>query len=139
MDLENYAVLIAEDDYLLSNDLAGALLEAQARIVGPVGSVAEALELLDGVDPDAAVIDIGLRDGPAGDLVAELRARAIPYVVVSGYDHELFPELVDPAAYFAKPAMSEAVMRRLAHEIQRSKQGLAPKPRRWGRRPEAAP
>ncbi|CAN7607239.1 hypothetical protein LJR164_004483 [Phenylobacterium sp. LjRoot164] len=119
MIFENLTILIAEDDFLLSSDLADALRDAQARILGPVGSAAEALDLLAEENPDAAVIDIGLRDGPASDLVAMLRARCIPYVVVSGYDHELFPNLAEPDAYFSKPAMSEAVLQRLALKIRR--------------------
>lgn len=117
MNLANYRILVAEDDYLLSEDMAEALREAGSCIVGPVSTAAEAMHLLDGGHLDGAVLDVGLRDGCVSQVVAILRRRMIPYVIVSGYDHDLFPDLAPRCAFIEKPAAAEAVLSQLAVQI----------------------
>ncbi len=117
MHLGNYRILVAEDDYLLSADIAEALERAGARVVGPVASITEALALLDFGEIDGAVIDVGLRDGEAHDLVSALRRDRVPYVILSGYEPEQFGHLGDEGAFFEKPAMAERVLGRLADQI----------------------
>lgn len=117
-DLGNYRILVAEDDFLLAADIAEALERAGACVAGPVASNNEALMLLDCGQIDGAVIDIGLRDGEAQDLVLALRRDSVPYVIVSGYEPAQFGHLGDQATFFEKPATADRVLGRLADQIR---------------------
>jgi CheY-like chemotaxis protein len=116
-NLGDHRILVAEDDYLLSAEMAEALERAGARVAGPVASNNEALMLLGGGQIDGAVIDVGLRDGEAHDLVSALRRHSVPYVIVSGYEPDQFAHLGDKGIFFQKPAMAEFVLGRLAAQI----------------------
>ena len=51
-------VLIAEHDALVALHLMTALQAASYVVVGPVSSLAEALAIIDGEPPDAALLDL---------------------------------------------------------------------------------
>ena len=56
-------LLVVEDDYLVAMDLADELTDHGAEVVGPAGSVKEALALVAATPAiDGAVLDINLRD-----------------------------------------------------------------------------
>src|SRR5579872_506938 len=55
-------VLVVEDEYFLADDIAQALTECGAGIVGPIGELQEASDIVEGdATIDAAIIDINLR------------------------------------------------------------------------------
>src|SRR6195952_3028931 len=56
-------VLLSESDALIGMDPCDALEKAGYRVVGPVGTMAEALQHLEQDRPTLAVIDVLLRDG----------------------------------------------------------------------------
>ena len=58
-------VLVAEDQAVIAMDLAMTLREFGCAVLGPAASVAEALALAGRERPDAALLDLGLSDGPA--------------------------------------------------------------------------
>ena len=91
--LEGKHVLLVEDDFFVANDFAAELEAAGARVVGPVGSVPEALELIARTERlDAAVLDINLRGVMAYEVVDVLRARGVPVAFATGYDPDVVPE-----------------------------------------------
>ena len=78
--------MICEDESLLAIDLQMALEEAGAEVCALAASRAEALALLETVEPDAVVLDIELNDGACVDVAERLAARAIPFIVVTAFD-----------------------------------------------------
>ena len=54
-------VLVVEDELLLALDLELLLQRHGFRVLGPAATVAEALRLLEGGTPDAALLDVNLR------------------------------------------------------------------------------
>ena len=78
--------LVAEDQALIGMLIQDELEEAGFAVAGPFGSCAEALRALQHETPAFALIDYMLSDGPCRDLAQELRRRAIPFAVLSGYD-----------------------------------------------------
>src|SRR3954470_11541020 len=55
--LSGLHVLVVEDDYMIATDLAVSLKDLGVSVLGPAGSVADALALLAaGSEPDAAVL-----------------------------------------------------------------------------------
>jgi CheY-like chemotaxis protein len=112
-DLTGLRVLVVEDDYLIASDIAGALKQRGAIVVGPIGKLPRALELSQS-EIDVAVLDINLA-GQIGYAVADaLIARNIPYVFATGYDSSTIPSNYAHAPYFEKPLnhrrMAEALI-----------------------------
>ena len=96
--LRGQHVLIVEDEYFLAQDMAEYLQNLGMQVLGPVGTVADALKLADSAEVQAAVLDVNLggeRVYPVADL---LRRKGIPFVFASGYGGEL-----EPAAYADVP------------------------------------
>lgn len=74
---------IVEDHPLYRDGLVAALGEAaEVELAGAVGSVADALRLLDRQPIDVLLLDLGLPDGSGLDLLATLRAKHSRVAVV---------------------------------------------------------
>jgi CheY-like chemotaxis protein len=83
--LAGQRVLIVEDEMmvgLLEEDL---LLRAGCEVVGPVATVAEALQLVSEQRLDGAVLDVNLGQEPVYPVADRLSAAGIPFVFVTGY------------------------------------------------------
>lgn len=76
---------------------------AGAQILGPVATCADAMQLLQRHDVDAAVLDIQLRDEEVYPVAAHLHDRRIPFVFVSGYEHTDVPKAFAKRAFLSKP------------------------------------
>lgn len=102
-------ILLVEDEYIVAFDLADALTELGAAIVGPTGSVAGALGLI-ARDPsiDSAVLDINLNGERVYPVAEALAARGVPFVFTSGYDIHVIP-----ARFAGEPRCEKPVDRRL--------------------------
>ena len=85
--LRGRRVLVVEDEYILAEDLRQELEDQGAEVMGPVPSVAEALDLLQqGPAPDIAVLDVNLQGERVYPVADALRSRAIPFIFATGYD-----------------------------------------------------
>ena len=89
--LRRRRILVIEDEFLIAEDLEARLQDIGAVVVGPAPSVERALELIHSERRiDAALVDVNLRGKLAYDVIDELTARRIPFVLMSGYeDHVL--------------------------------------------------
>jgi PAS domain S-box-containing protein len=85
---EEVRILLVEDHASFRQAAATVLeLETEFTVVGQAGSLAEARQVLDGVD--VAIIDLGLPDGYGGELIKELRTvnpHAIALVLTASID-----------------------------------------------------
>ncbi|WP_131196699.1 response regulator [Lichenihabitans psoromatis] len=78
-------ILLIEDDPLVGVVVVDHLEDAGAIVVGPVTTIADALEVIAGDTVfDAAMLDAHLQDGSARDIIAALVLRGTPYVLVTG-------------------------------------------------------
>jgi CheY-like chemotaxis protein len=78
-------ILIVEDEYLIAMQVKRWLLAAGAEVVGPVSSVEQALDLIEGDRLDAAVLDVNLGNGGTVYPVADkLSALGVPYLFATG-------------------------------------------------------
>ncbi len=79
-----------EDDYLLAQILADFLEQAEIEVIGPVGSLDEALALVEN-DPgsfDGAILDINLHGSKSYPIADALAARSIPFLFATGYGRD---------------------------------------------------
>jgi CheY-like chemotaxis protein len=120
-------VLIAEDDPILSLDLAELLEEWNYDVCGIAGSAARALELAARHRPDLALLDVGLSGDIDGiELAVRLRRDfAVPSIIISGALNSALEERAlpaRPAGFLSKPYMPSELERIL---VDARRQGLA--------------
>ena len=101
--LSGTRVLIVEDEYYLAHDLSRTLVEAGAEVVGPVGSLKDALDEVDAGKFDCAVVDMNLRGDFVFGLAARLRAAGRPFLVATGYNQASLPDDLADAPRIGKP------------------------------------
>jgi DNA-binding response OmpR family regulator len=78
-------ILIVEDEFLVADHIAMSLEDLGYAVIGPVATVAEALGLVAGGPIDGAVLDANLDGVSSAPVAAELTARGVPFIVVTGY------------------------------------------------------
>jgi DNA-binding LytR/AlgR family response regulator len=81
-------------------------------VLGPVSSVGQALDALNGEQPDVALLDVNLKGERATPVAAALQARRVPFVLITGYSALQLnePELRD-APRIDKPVNCRALRR----------------------------
>ncbi|WP_104668795.1 response regulator [Ensifer adhaerens] len=102
-DLQQLRVLVAEDEFIVANDIALLLEEAGATIIGPTPTVQETLKsLLVAENIQVAVLDINLNGELIYPVADELARRSVPLIFFSGYDSWNLPERFSTAARLSK-------------------------------------
>jgi len=114
--LRGRRLLVVEDDYLIAVDLARDLARRGAEVVGPAGSVRDALALVEaeGDRLDGAVLDINVRDGRVYPVADALAARGVPFVFLTGYDARVIPDAYAGVPRCEKPVSSALLSRMLS-------------------------
>lgn len=97
------AILVIEDEYFLADDIARALTEAGARVLGPVPTAKDAVGLLEAESVDFALLDINLRGERVFRVADELWRRHIPFMFATGYDQSQIPEPYRAVPRLEKP------------------------------------
>ncbi len=111
--LHGARVLVVEDEYYLADDLARALGEAGAEVLGPVGTLDDAEAKLAGKGFDCAVLDMNLRGEMAYPIADRLESAGIPFVIATGYNSASLPERFRARPRVEKPFDPSAVVRAL--------------------------
>ena len=118
--------LIAEDEAITGMALAEAVEEADFRVLGPFSRCSAVLEALDRVTPDAAILDVKLKDGPSLTIALALWERSVPFVICSGHRRtDDMPLAFADAPWVEKPATPTEVLATLQPLLERSRQNRA--------------
>lgn len=90
-----------------------------ANVVGPVGTLRGALEIVEGrqISVDAALLDIALHGEMVFPVAAVLKTRQIPFAFISGCDAAIIPPSYRGAPTFAKPADWAGIASHLVEEV----------------------
>jgi len=82
-------VLVAEDDFLVSLDIAAKLTEIGCEVAAAAYSGGDAIRLAKELRPDVALMDIRLGDDDGVKIAEEIKAACrIPVIFVSGFSDE---------------------------------------------------
>ncbi len=84
MLLAGAPILIVEDEPYIAIDLAMTVEDAAGRVVGPVGSVKEALALVASGPVAGAILEVNLRDGDIVPVLDVLLDRGVPLAIQTG-------------------------------------------------------
>ena len=96
-------ILVVEDEFLIALDISGVLEQAGLAVVGPAGTVGDALSAIEQEEVHGALLDAHLAGEPVGRVADALKARGIPFAFVSGYGREQLPKAHQGAPVVKKP------------------------------------
>ena len=121
-------VLILEDEAIIAFDLAAAVEAAEGIVVGPAGTVAAALVLMDEQDVSAAILDVTLPDGELTPVASRLMERGVPVIVHAGVaaPDELRQRYPDLPVYL-KPTSSDGLVAALCHMMAEQQPAESPR------------
>jgi len=105
-------ILIAEDELIIAEDMKGMLQETGYQVTGIATDSEEAKDLLSGDVPDLALVDINLRGGDDGILLARFirEQYGIPIIFTTSLSDRTTVDRakqVRPEAYIVKPFSKE--------------------------------
>ena len=116
--LRGRRILVAEDEYMIAEEIENGLGKAGAEVVGPVSRVGEALAIVQsGERLDGAVLDVNLANEMIWPVVKLLAARGVPVVLATGYDAGAIPAEHIGLPYCQKPLDARVVVQALARSI----------------------
>jgi CheY-like chemotaxis protein len=102
--LHGRRLLVIEDDYLVAATLADMLDAQGATVVGPVGSVQGAIDLIQRTKRlDGALLDIDLHGAQCYGVIETLQQLGVPCMFLSGYDADVVPHEYRGIPFLRKP------------------------------------
>ena len=81
----NWTVLLCEDEAIVAMDLQFMLEDLGYDVIGPFADMKSARDALNDMKPDAAVLDVNLRDGHVLPLADTLMADGVRLIFHSGH------------------------------------------------------
>ena len=94
---------MVEDEMIVAWLLEDMLRDLGCSVIGPAGSVKQALAMIEAEAIDVAVLDVNLNGEMSYPIADALAARGVPFVFVTGYDkgrildgYQSFPVLQKP-------------------------------------------
>jgi CheY-like chemotaxis protein len=107
-------ILIVEDSVHLAMIWKQIVESLEYTPLGPVPSIAKALEILAEEKPDVVLLDVSLSDGKCYPVADECRKQGIPFIFATAYDDPLYikeeyreePRLVKP---FTQDDLAKAI------------------------------
>ena len=119
--LDGLRILVAEDSFLIAEQVAELIAGEGGTVVGPVPRVGAGLALIARAPPDCAVLDINLNGEPCFAIADALKARDIPFIFVTGYsDRTVVPPGLAGAPMLTKPLEDETLVTSLAAVVERT-------------------
>jgi CheY-like chemotaxis protein len=109
-DLAGKRILVIEDEPLVAMDLESSLQSAGCQVIGPAGTVAQAMSLVVAADYDAALVDVNLAGHPVDEIAAALAQKNRPFAFVTGYGREALPRGFRDAVVLNKPFSQEQLL-----------------------------
>jgi DNA-binding response OmpR family regulator len=102
-DLAGRRILVVEDEAFLAEDLRVSLMGQGATVLGPAGTVADAIGLVERERVDFAILDLNLHGEMSFSVADMLAARGAPFLFATGYDGRMIPERFQSVDRFEKP------------------------------------
>jgi CheY-like chemotaxis protein len=116
--LKGTSILLVEDVLFIAFEVAEVLRDAGCKVVGPVGTLSEALAAVNRNSFDGAVIDVNLHGEKAFPIMEALERAALPFVIVTGYGRDQLPRRFRHHTLIAKPFSQDEFLEGLAAALQ---------------------
>ncbi|CAN5275149.1 hypothetical protein BH10PSE6_BH10PSE6_19550 [soil metagenome] len=113
--LSGRRVLVVDDEFFVAVHIETLLEDFGCEVVGPVATIEEALALVGSEKLDGALLDANLNGISSAPIAAELRDRAIPFLVITGYGQlALADAALNSAPRLSKPFDTAGLEKALA-------------------------
>lgn len=106
-------ILAVEDESLVAMFLEDLLADLGCSVIGPVGRVEQALELLNDHEVDAAVLDINLAGERVFPVANRLVELGVPFIFATGYGEAGLPDVHHSRIVLQKPYSASDLRRAL--------------------------
>ena len=129
-DLAGCAILLVEDDAVISGDVAAIVEQAGGRVIGPADSLGEGFQLLDNSGRiDCALLDINLNSLLVFGLADAISDRDVPVIFLSAEPPAEVPAHHRQRLFVRKP-FSRADVLAAIHAAMAESMTTEPKPAR---------
>jgi CheY-like chemotaxis protein len=116
--LRGSRILVAEDEYMIAQEVASMLADAGAETLGPVPRVSDAVRLIVSEERiDGALLDVNLYNEAIWPAVDLLLTRRIPTLLATGYDANAIPAAYAHLPRHEKPISGRDIGRALARML----------------------
>jgi CheY-like chemotaxis protein len=97
-------ILVVEDEWLIADNMSSMLEDMECLVVGPVATVAKALEVISTGGIDCVLLDANLNGVSSAPIADELTGIGIPFIMVTGYGGQKLPtDTMNSAHRLGKP------------------------------------
>jgi CheY-like chemotaxis protein len=120
MPLAGTRVLVAEDELLVAMLIEDLLEDNGCHVIGPFGSLGDALAAADAATVDVAVLDVNLRGDKIYPVAERLASRGIPFFLLTGYGQDAIPAGHPDWQACAKPFKTEELIAMIAERVQKN-------------------
>jgi DNA-binding response OmpR family regulator len=125
--LDGLRVLVVEDEYMVADHISMMLEDFGCAVIGPVGTIEEALAAVNDGGLDCALLDANLNGNSSAPIAVALRAASVPFVVATGYGALTLPdEALNRAPRISKPFSETELKTGLVAVISQTLANLAP-------------
>lgn len=112
--LRQAAILVVEDEWIIAAQIAHDLQSLDCRVLGPAPSITVAQALLEEEVPQAALLDIRLRQGCVFAFADVLTDRKVPFAFVTAYTRDDLPPRFADCPVLTKPFSDGALKAEVA-------------------------
>lgn len=125
--LSGLRILVVEDEFVIAMDIEAILQKCGCEVVGPVSSVAAALDAVRRDDRlDGVLLDINLQGEPSVAVAEAVKERGVPFVIVTGYEgREIDEKILRESPRLRKPFDSAGLTAAMMETFEQSSHGRA--------------
>jgi CRP-like cAMP-binding protein/CheY-like chemotaxis protein len=128
-DLSRPRILIAEDNYLIAEEVGELVRGYGYAVAGSAPSIERGLALIANDVVDGAVLDIDLAGTPSFPICRALNAKGVPFLFLSGYSpNTVVPDEFSKTVHLSKPlapAALQSALRKLVGSAPATGEGAA--------------
>jgi DNA-binding response OmpR family regulator len=112
-------VLIVEDEFIIADLMKDIIEECGCEVVGPFGTLPEAMQACQSTDADAAIVDLVLHGEYAYPIADVLSRRGIPFGFATGGETAAAESPWEQQPFLGKPFAVEEVRQLIGGLLRR--------------------
>ena len=101
--MRQVSVFLVEDEAFIRMMIAAMLEELGHRVVAEAGTIQDAQGMAENANFDLALLDVNLGGCSVAPVAKILLRRALPFVVVTGYNSDALPQSLSKSLVLQKP------------------------------------